>query len=426
MTRRLLKSIGVAAVILAVVLLLKLAPVPVTGQAPAPAAQPGAVTKAGPAPTTPWNEPDLQGLWMYDFEVPLQRSARYGTREFFTPEEQATLDEERARILNESDRRYPKGSEQDVGGAYNTAIFTTHKQTGRRTSLIVDPPDGKIPPFTPEAQKKRAEIRAFQLALLQATDLCKNNLQGCAGGTFGPPSPRRAETPPHYLTVVAAGGPGGGGGVINRSDGPEDRNLGERCMAAVLPDFGGNTGFALQIIQAPGAVSIFYDTGQGQGWQRIIPVTDAPHLPSQVRQWWGNSRGRWEGKTLVVDVTNFSPKTYFQGSYENLHLVERWTRLDANTIEYAVTIEDPTTWTRPWTVKQEYNKQNDQANRHYKEPRCHEGNYGLPGLLVGARTEERAFAAGRGPNPATLCTAGCGGFAAGFGDTGEDSNPLTR
>jgi hypothetical protein len=385
-----------------------------------------APNESSPALETSWGEPDLQGIWSYDFEVPLQRPARFGNREFFTEEEQATLDKERERILNQDDRRYERGSEQDVGGAYNAAIFTTHKPTGRRTSLIVDPPDGKIPPLTPEAQKKRAEIREFQLALLQPTDVCKNNLQGCAGGKYGPVSPRRAEIPPHYLTVAGAGGPGGGGGVINRSDNPEDRSLGERCMAAVLPDFGGNTGFYLQIIQSAGTVSIFYDTGQGQGWQRVIPITDNPHPPSNVRQWWGNSRGRWEGKTLVVDVTNFSPKTFFQGSYENLHLVERWTRLDANTIEYAVTIDDPTTWTRPWTVKQEYNKQNDFANRHYKEPRCHEGNYGMAALLVGARAEERAFAQGRGPNPATMCTAGCGGFNAGFGDTGEESNPLTR
>jgi len=417
MRTRLVVVIGVAVVIAAVALFVTLGRPSATGAANG---------QTGPTPQTSWGEPDLQGIWSYDFEVPLQRPARFGNREFFTEEEQATLDKERERILNQDDRRYDRGSEQDVGGAYNAAIFTTHKPTGRRTSLIVDPPDGKIPPLTPEAQKKRAEIREFQLALLQPTDVCKNNLQGCAGGKYGPISPRRAETPPHYLTAAGAGGPGGGGGVINRSDNPEDRSLGERCMAAVLPDFGGNTGFYLQIIQSPGTVSIFYDTAQGQGWQRVIPVTDNPHLPANVRQWWGNSRGRWEGKTLVVDVTNFSPKTYFQGSYENLHLVERWTRLDANTIEYAVTIDDPTTWTRPWTVKQEYNKQNDFANRHYKEPRCHEGNYGMAALLVGARAEERAFAQGRGPNPATMCTAGCGGFNAGFGDTGEESNPLTR
>jgi len=415
--------IGVAVVIVAVVALLRLAP----GQDSKATTETGA-TNAGPAPSTPWGEPDLQGIWTSDAETPLQRPAKYANREFFTDEERAELDKLRATAIGrEADEsRRQRGSEQDVGGAYNAAIFTTHKPLGRRTSLIVDPPDGKIPALTPEAQKKRAAIRDFQLALVQATDLCKNNLPGCQGGKYGPPSPRRAETPPYYLTVGAAGGLGAGGGVINRADGPEDRGLGERCMAAALPDFGGNTGFFLQIVQSPASVSIFYDTGQGQGWERIVPVTSNPHLPSDVRQWWGDSRGRWEGKTLVVDVTNFSPKSYFQGSQENLHLVERWTRLDANRIEYAVTIEDPTTWTRPWTVKQEYNKQNDQANRIYKEPRCHEGNYGLPALLVGARTEERAFAEKRGPDPATQCTAGCGGFALGFADTGEDSNPLAR
>src|SRR5687768_14964627 len=256
MSRRFLELIGVAAVFIAVVVLLKLALVPVVGQTPPESAQAGAATKAGPAPNTSWGEPDLQGLWSYDFEVPLQRPSRYANREFFTEEEQAELDKQRAGILGQSDRRYAPGSEQDVGGAYNAAIFTTHKRTGRRTSLIVDPPDGRIPPLTPEAQKKRAAIREFQLALLQATGVCKNKLQGCTGGMYGPPSPRRAETPPHYLTVAGAGGPGGGGGVINRSDNPEDRSLGERCMAAVLPDFGGNTGFFLQIVQSPGTVSI--------------------------------------------------------------------------------------------------------------------------------------------------------------------------
>jgi len=358
----------------------------------------------------------------------LQRPAKYANREFFTDAERAELDKQRAEAIGReaADDRRERGSEQDVGGAYNAAVFSTHKRMGRRTSLVVDPPDGKIPPLTPEAQKKRAAMREYQLALIQATDLCKNKLPGCEGGQYGPPSPRRAEVPPYYVTVGAAGGLGAGGGAINRADNPEDRGLGERCMAAVLPDFGGNAGFYLQIIQSPGRLSIFYDTGQGQGWQRIVPVTNAPHLPSHVRQWWGDSRGRWEGRTLVVDVTNFSPKTYFQGAQENLHLVERWTRLDANTIEYAVTIEDPTTWTRPWTVKQEYTKQSDQENRIYKEPRCHEGNYGMPALLLGAREQERAFAEKRGPDPATECTAGCGGFAFGFSDTGEDSNPLSR
>ena len=195
-------------------------------------------------------------------------------------------------------------------------------------------------------------------------------------------------------------------------------------MLGGLPDFGSIVGFYPRIVQSPESVSIFYDTGQGQAWQRVIPITNAPHLPSHIRQWWGDSRGHWEGNTLVVDVTNFSAKKEYQGSRENLHLVERYTRLDANTIEYVARIEDPTTWTKPWTVKQEWAKQSDQSNRSYTEPRCHEGNYGLVGLLAGGRAADRAFAQGRGPDPATLCTSGCGGFAGGFADEGEDSNPV--
>jgi hypothetical protein len=421
MAKRFLQSIGVAATLFALALFVKPGPFPIVGQAQAPAAPAGSGETAGPAPKTPWGVPALEGIWTNTFEIPLQRPSQYADKEFFTDEERAELDEKRTAIVGQDHKRQARGSEQDVGGAYATNIFLTHKPTGRRTSLITDPPDGRIPPMTPEATKRRQEIREFQLALLQATDVCKNKLPGCAGGKYGPPSPRRAEAPPHYIATGAAGG-----GAINRSDNPEDRTLGERCMAAILPDFGGATGFFPQIIQSPHAVSIFYDTGQGQGWQRVIPITDRPHLPARVRQWWGDSRGRWEGDTLVVDVTNFSPKTDFQGSRENLHLVERWTRRDAETLEYVVTIEDPTTWTRSWTVRQEWTKQPDQANRIYKEPRCHEGNHGMPALLAGARLEERAFAKGRGADPATMCTAGCGGFAGGFADEGEEVNPLTR
>lgn len=190
-------------------------------------------------------------------------------------------------------------------------------------------------------------------------------------------------------------------GRTNRNDGPEDRANSERCMAAVLPDFGGFR----RIVQSPGTVSILYDTGQGQGWQRVIPITQNPHLPSSMRQRFGDSRGHWEGNTLVVDVANFSPKFSFLDARENLHLVERWTRVDSKTIEYAVTIEDPTTWTKPWTVKQELVQQDGQANRIYFEPRCHEGNFGLPTMLLGSRTEERTFAKGQGPDPATKDTA---------------------
>src|SRR5260370_11487938 len=125
-------------------------------------------------------------------------------------------------------------------------------------------------------------------------------------------------------------------------------------MSGTLPVFGGGTGNVRAITQSPKYVSIFYDTGQGQGWHRTIQVDGSPHLPPSIRLWWGDSRGHWEGNTLVIDVTNFSGKTNFRGSNQgNLHLIERWTRTGPQTIEYKVTIDDPTTWTKPWTVVQE-------------------------------------------------------------------------
>jgi hypothetical protein len=145
---------------------------------------------------------------------------------------------------------------------------------------------------------------------------------------------------------------------------------------------------------------MFYDVGQGQGWQRNVVMNGSTHLPAGVRQWYGDSRGHWESDTLVIDVTNFSAKTDYQGARENLHLVERWTRTGPSTLEFVVTVEDPTLWTRAWTVRQEFTRQSDQENRLYTEPRCAEGNYGLPGVLHGRRMEEFAFAEGRGPDPA--------------------------
>jgi hypothetical protein len=275
------------------------------------------------------------------------------------------------------------------------------RPTGRRTSLVVDPADGQIPALSPEAVQRIGNYRTFQLALLQATVTCKNKEAPCQGGTYGPPSPKRQEVSPVYNTDR-----------LNRADGPEDRSLAERCLQGGLPDFGGYR----RIVQSPGSIVMTYDTGQGQSWQRVIPVTDRPHLPGHIRERRGDSRGRWDGRTLVVDVTNFSQTSDFRGSRENLHLVERWTRLDADTLEYVVTIEDSTTWTKPWTVKQEMRRQDGEANRVYFEPRCHEGNYGLAGMFANSRAEERAFAAGRGPDPATRDNASAGG---GGGDRPE-------
>ena len=392
MRRRAIELAGVVAILAAVTMLLQLAPVPAGGQEP------------DGAPLTAWGEPDLQGIWTNNFETPLERPARYADREFFTDEERAELDAERARLLGT--RRSERGSEQDVGGAYDASIFLTHKHLGRRTSLIVDPPDGRLPPTTPEVRQRREETSEFQFALLQSTDACKTSRPGCPPP--GPPSPRREETPPHYMARS-----------VNRAYGPEDRSLSERCLGARLPDFGSVTGFFLQVVQSPGAVSLFYDTGQGQGWQRVVPVTDRPHLPPSVRQWRGDSRARWDGNTLVVDVANFSPKTDFYGSRENLHLV-RWTRLDAET---------SSRWTirRPGRARGRSPSSAEQRSEpDLQGTALSRGELRPAGPLPGARAGEQAW---RGrltrADLATLCIAGgaaaCGGFGGGFAEAGEEA-----
>jgi hypothetical protein len=173
-------------------------------------------------------------------------------QEFFTEAQRAELDKTRSATLN----RF--ATEREINGAYNRATFRSTKRTGARTSKIVDPPNGRLPPLTAEAQKTAATDRAFRLALLQSTGTCKNKLSACAGGYYEPAaSPRRAETAPHYNTVR-----------INRNDGPEDSSLPERCLTGGLPEFGIDTGSFRRIVQTPGGISMFYDVGQGQGWQR--------------------------------------------------------------------------------------------------------------------------------------------------------------
>jgi len=356
---------------------------------------------------TPWGEPDLQGIWTVETDTPFQRSPKYANREFFTEAERAEFDKVRA-VLRGRDDRAPRGSETDVAGAYN-AVWGGRKRTGARTSLVVDPPDGRIPGLTPEGQKVAAADRDFRLTLMRATQTCKLGLPGCAGGKYDP-TPAvalRNAYPPRYNTAR-----------MNRHDSPEDGALADRCLTIGLPEFGaGNGGGSFRrIVQTPGGIAIAYDVGQGQGWQRSIVMNGSPHLPPDIRQWFGDSRGHWEGNTLVIDVTNFSPKTDYRGSRENLHLVERWTRTAPDTLEYVATIEDPTVWTKPWTVKQEFKKQSEQENRIYYEPRCNEGNYAHPGILRGARLQEAAFAEGRGPNPATRDSA--------TGISGAEDDPL--
>ena len=362
---------------------------------PAAVTQVSAQTPAAdPALKTPWGEPDLQGIWTDETDTPLQRPAKWADQEFFTPAQRAELDAARTAVLVNADADVHadrRGTARDVAGAYNSQ-FVSFKRSGARTSLIVDPPNGRMPPLTPPAQKMAAAERDFRLALLRATDTCKEQSDGCSGGTYDPtPSPRFAELPPRFNTAN-----------LNRSDNPEDPNMAVRCLTGGLPEFGSRTGSYRRIVQSPGGIAMFYDVGQGQGWQRNIVMDGSPHLPANVRQWYGDSRGHWEGNTLVIDVTNFSSKTDFQGARENLHLVERWTRTGPATLAYEVIVEDPTVWTRPWTVKEEFTRQSGEENRVYYEPRCIEGNFGLPGLLHGARMEELAFAQGRGPDPRSI------------------------
>jgi hypothetical protein len=256
------------------------------------------------APTlkTPWGAPDLQGIWTDETDTPLQRPAQYANQEFFTEAQRAEIDRARSELLGR-ETRAERGTERDVSGSYNS-VFVSFKRAGMRTSLIVDPLDGRLPPLTPEAQKIVVADREFRLALLQSTETCKNGEPACRGWKYDPtPTARRAEVALRYNT-----------GRMNRNDGPEDSSLAERCLTGGLPEFGTNNGSYRRIVQTPGGIAIFYDVGQGQGWQRNIVMNGSPHLPGHIRQWYGDSRGHWEGNTLVIDVTNFSPKTDYKGS----------------------------------------------------------------------------------------------------------------
>jgi hypothetical protein len=356
-----------------------------SGQAPA---------NPGQSFRTAWGEPDLQGNWSGETLTPLQRPARFANKPILTPEEAAKVVAEVLKRPGREDRS-ARGTEKDVAGAYNQLFVQRGNElSDGRTSLIVDPPDGRIPPFTPQAKERVDEVRKYLADLLQ----------GSSGGRPGPPSPRHAEPPPDYNVDR-----------MNRANGPEDRSLAERCLAGTLP----NLGAVYQIVQSRGQVGIYHDSGQGQGFVRVVPVNGTPHAPAHLRFWNGDARGRWEGDTLVVDITNFTHKRDFQGSRENLHLIERFRRVAENRLEYAVTIEDPTTWTRPWTFMVPWKKQSDKANQVY-ESTCHEGNYGMVGMLANTRAAERLFKQGKGKDPRTMDIATGGDTGGGIERAGVD------
>jgi len=284
-------------------------------------------------PRTPDGHPDLQGFWTNASITPLERPRDLGAKEFFTEEEAAEI---RKKAL-------VPASVAERGGTEAHYEFTqfgldrTQAQVAfsMRTSMIVGP-EGRVPPLTPEAQKRNAE--------------------------------RAASNRGHEF------------------DGPENRAIQERCLVwgtegpPMLPP-GYNS--YLQIVQAPGYVAVLQEMIHDV---RIIPLDGRPHRPQTVRGWLGDSRGRWEGDTLVVDTTNFTDKTNFRGSRENLHVVERFTRVDDKTIRYEFTVDDPTTWTRPWSAELPLAKDKGPIYEYA----CHEANYGMANNLKGARATEKA------------------------------------
>lgn len=335
MFRRYLAWPGMMAVVL-------LAAGPVSAQAQTAAAKaktPAAAAKS--APKTPWGAPDLQGIWDRHTITPLQRNETTADKDEFSEEEVAKLEATTAE-RNDVDRE--KGTTADVGRAYNQFWWDrATKATGNRTALIVQPADGRIPALTPAAEERRKQ---------EANQPTNRSL-----------------------------GSGGRGTAFWG-----DRSLWERCLTQGSTRLGAGAYNAnFMIVQSADTVVILHEQIHEA---RIIPLDPRPHLSQGVRQWMGDSRGRWEGDTLVVDTTNFTDKTNFQGSAENLHMIERIRRVDADTISYVVTFEDPTTWTKSWTVDLPMPK--TQGDMY--EYACHEGNYGLYGILSGSRAEEKEAA----------------------------------
>ena len=325
------------------VMLVAVSAIPVAAQAP------NATAKAWTAPRTADGHPDLQGRWNYSTLTPLERPAELKGKAVFTEDEAAAYEKRAVQSANVDGNRQTTATArglingtqetQDLASAYNEFWWDrgTRVVGTRRTSLIVDPPDGKIPPLTPQAQKRMA-------ALAEANQ-------------------RLAE-------------------------GPEDRPLSERCI--VRPNTGPPmtpTGYNnnFELVQIPGYVLIFNEQIHDA---RIIPMDGRPHLPQNIRQWMGDSRGHWEANTLVVDTTNFTDKTNFRGSGVNMHLIERFTRSAPDTLLYQFTVDDPQSFASRWTAEIPMGRTQDPIFEYA----CHEGNYSMFGTLSGARLLEKAAA----------------------------------
>jgi hypothetical protein len=292
---------------------------------------------AAPAPRAADGHPDLQAVWNFSSLTPLERPADLAAKPTMTLAEAAQF-EKNAMERNNADRR-DGGVAADLARAYNDGWYDrgTHMAIVNgvaRTSLVVDPPDGRIPALTDDAQR-RAQERA-QL---------------------------RRDHP---------------------SDGPEDRSLAERCLGfnAGPPMLPGPYNNYMQLFQFKDHVIIFNEMIHDA---RVVPLDGRPHLPASVRRYLGDSVGRWEGNTLVVDTTNFTDKTNFRGASDRLHLVEKFSRLDADTLLYEFTVDDPSSFTKSWSGALPMKRTDEQVFEYA----CHEGNQAMVGILRGARVEER-------------------------------------
>jgi hypothetical protein len=312
---------------------------------------------------TPWGDPDLQGIWNSKTTTPLERPDEYEGREFLTDEEVAELEGAAQQRVQEgsgaglASERAERGTATDVAGAYNSVFAsrgTTVVRTGR-TSLVIDPPDGKIPYSAEGLERVAAEV-AYRKELM-AADLAT---------------------------------------LVYMAEGPEDRPN-DRCLGFTLPCTSMYCAYS-RIVQTPDLVTIYYEAGHTGGAYRTIPLDGRPHLPPHMRQWYGDSVGHWEGDTLVVDTTNFTDRRSvegtstpigFRGSGETLHLVERFTRVAPDMIQYQATVENPVMYSRPWTLEIPWIEPADQQHKIF-ESACHEGNYGLTGILSGARAMEKS------------------------------------
>ena len=314
------------------------------------AGQAGSRPASWTVPRTPDGQPDLQGVWANNNGTPLERPKQYAGKTHLTDAELADLKARVAKVLDGgdaiffddlvaaalSDDKSLRSFDQQTGN-YDQS-WLVERVFDHRTSLVVDPPDGRIPPLTREAQQRLA-ARAAE---------------------------RR----------------------LHPADRPEDLSLNTRCITYGVPNFIAGYNSYYEIVQAPGYVVIRMEMIHDA---RVIPLDGRAHVGSSIRQWHGDSRGHWEGTTLVVDTTNYSPKSNFRGSSETLHVIERFTRVDASTLEYAITIDDPTTWTKPWTAMIPLRKTEEQVFEYA----CHEGNIGMAAILSGARAEEKAALGGR-------------------------------